>query len=294
METSLERTLFVTDLDGTLFDGESRVSPSSAAMINSAVEDGARFTVATARTPGTLKSLLADLDLRLPLIVMTGAAIWDYASDRYLDVRYHREEDVRRLLDIYRAHGLSTFIYTMREGMIHIYHQGELNDAERKFIDDRRDNRYKVVHIDQEGISELPDRLDNVVILFAIQPLEKARAAYEEISRVGKINSVCYPDMFDARYAYIEAFPEDATKAKAIRRLAAMTGMERLVVFGDNVNDIPMVAIADEGIAVGNAVEELKRIADKTIGRNTEDAVAREIASRFNAGVTEDAGVAKS
>ncbi len=101
----------------------------------------------------------------------------------------------------------------MKDGKIQIYHQGPLSDAEKVFIEERRYNKYKVTHIPENGESELPERLDNVMILFAIQPVEKAREAYSEISRVGQINSVCYPDIFDPRVAYIEAFPEDATKA---------------------------------------------------------------------------------
>lgn len=280
-EKSIADTLFVTDLDGTLLGSDSRVSARSASMLNKAIAEGANFTVATARTPATVSTLMASVDLRIPVVVMTGSALWDAKSGEYLDTRFHHEEDVRKLLAIYRSYSLPTFIYTMSANKIHIYHIGPLSDAEREFIAERCHNPYKEFHIPESGESELPSRLDNVMLLFAIHPVEMARKAYSEISAVGKINSVFYPDLFNPQVAFIEAFPEDATKAKAIKRLCRLTGKDYVVAFGDNVNDIPMFEVADEGIAVANAVERLKEVAYKVIGPNTEDSVPEEILRRI-------------
>ena len=52
--------------------------------------------------------------------------------------------------------------------------------------------------------------------------------------------------------------PRGATKANAIGKLKQMWGCERVVSFGDAVNDIPMFRISDECYAVANAVDELK------------------------------------
>jgi len=52
------------------------------------------------------------------------------------------------------------------------------------------------------------------------------------------------------------------------------------VVFGDNLNDLPMMAVADVAVAVENALPEVKAKADVVIGPNTDDAVARWIEDR--------------
>ena len=54
-----------------------------------------------------------------------------------------------------------------------------------------------------------------------------------------------------------------------------MLNCDRLVVFGDGVNDIDMFEIADEAYAVENAVDELKEIATGVIACNDEDGVAK-------------------
>ena len=58
-------------------------------------------------------------------------------------------------------------------------------------------------------------------------------------------------------------------------QLKSMLGCDRVVSFGDAVNDIPMAKISDEFYAVENAADEVKLIADSVIGCNDEDGVAR-------------------
>ena len=51
-------------------------------------------------------------------------------------------------------------------------------------------------------------------------------------------------------------------------------GADRVVVFGDNRNDIAMMQAADHSVAVGNAFAEVKATASEVIGPNIEDSVA--------------------
>ena len=60
-----------------------------------------------------------------------------------------------------------------------------------------------------------------------------------------------------------------------------MVGAEKVVSFGDNLNDIEMFKASDEAYAVSNACEELKEIATGVIGSNDEDSVARYILTHF-------------
>ena len=59
-------------------------------------------------------------------------------------------------------------------------------------------------------------------------------------------------------------------------------GADRLTVFGDNLNDIPMMQVADCAIAVENALPEVKAVAHEIIGPNTSDSVARYILKDFD------------
>lgn len=269
------KTLYVSDLDGTLLDSSIRVPEMAVEAINRAIDCGALFTVATARTPGTLYRLLRDIHLSLPAIVMTGATMWHPASGVYTDTRYFDPDTVAEIRDVYRRYGLSSFIYSLSDGMISVYHQGPLSDMERDFIAARVNNPYKRFYISPDGESELPEKPEHVVLFFAMQPSDIGHPAYEALGKIPGINPMFYNDANYPEIAMIEAFPEGATKAKAIRRLADRIGADRIVVFGDNFNDLPMFDIADVSVAVSNAIPEVLERADVVIGHHDTGAVAR-------------------
>ena len=69
--------------------------------------------------------------------------------------------------------------------------------------------------------------------------------------------------------------PAKVSKAEAVQKLKQIKGCDRVVSFGDAVNDIPMFEISDECYAVENAVDELKAAADGVIDSNEENGVAK-------------------
>lgn len=276
-------TLFVSDLDGTLLGADSRLTRRSIALLNESIAAGTLFSVATARTPATVGRLLEEVDCRIPLIVMTGAAIWDRTANRYSHACFHREETARRLLATYHEHGLSTFIYTLGEdNIIHIYHVGDLSEAERKFIEERNDTPYKKFHIPEDGYSEIPEEcLRRVLLFYSMRPTAEVAPVHEEIRDCADLRAVFYHDIFGEEIAIMEVFSPDASKANAVRILAGMVGAERIVAYGDNVNDLPILEIADDAVAVGNSVEAVKKAAHRVIGANTDDSVARDIKNQL-------------
>ena len=84
-----------------------------------------------------------------------------------------------------------------------------------------------------------------------------------------------YHDIVDEADGYLEIFTAGTSKAAAISDLASKIGAGRVVVFGDNRNDIAMMQAADHSIAVDNAFPAVKAIATEVIGPNTADSVAR-------------------
>ncbi|MDE7160290.1 MAG: Cof-type HAD-IIB family hydrolase [Muribaculaceae bacterium] len=274
----MDKTLYVSDLDGTLLGTDSRLSAATVEMLNRSIEAGVMFSVATARTPATVAEIFRDVHLRHPLVLMTGAVIWDPVANRYLMTRFHDEKTVREILALYRRKGFPTFIYTMRDNKIHIYHQGALNDLERRFMEERIGNPFKEFHVGEDGESELPERLDNVLLLFAMQPTAPGHEIFETVRREGwNVSPMFYHDQNGPEFANMEVFPADATKAATVRCLADSLGAERIVAYGDNFNDRPLLRIADEAVAVDNAIPEVKEEVDRIIGPNTEDSVAKDI-----------------
>ena len=104
---------------------------------------------------------------------------------------------------------------------------------------------------------------------------------YEEVSKLENVEITFYRDVYSPELWYIEIFSSCASKKKAVEFLRDYLHPERIICFGDNLNDIPMFEAADHSIAVENAVAAVKEAADEIIGKNTDNAVAAYISERF-------------
>lgn len=272
-------TLYVSDLDGTLLGAESKLTDESVRLLNDAISNGVMFSVATARTPATVSRLLADVDCRVPLIVMTGAAIWDRKRNCYTHACFHNVATARRLVSTYKEYGLSTFVYALGEDdVIHIYHIGAMSDLEWQFVNERADTPFKSFHIPESGVSDIPDDcMGRVLLFYSMRPTEEVSKVHNIIKDDSDLRAVFYHDIFGAETALMEVFGPDASKANAVRILAESVSADRIVAYGDNINDLPILEIADDAVAVENAVDKVKEIADRIIGANTTDAVAKDI-----------------
>ena len=74
------KTLFVSDLDGTLLNSKQTLSDNTKQTVNDLISKGISFTFATARSLTTAKEVTKGLDWKLPVIVYNGAFIQAYKS----------------------------------------------------------------------------------------------------------------------------------------------------------------------------------------------------------------------
>ena len=94
-------TLYVSDLDGTLLNPEAKISATTADILSRLIADeGLLFTIATARTPATAVPMTEAIGIRLPMIVMTGAAKWVPIENRYIDTSLLPAEKVAEIVEI--------------------------------------------------------------------------------------------------------------------------------------------------------------------------------------------------
>lgn len=280
-------TLYISDLDGTLLSPYGTLSQTTVTLLNHAIARGAMISIATARTPATVSVLMKDVNFQVPLVVMTGAALWDKTTGIYSEVQRFTPRQVEQIAEAYRRpEGGGGFLYTLRDSagaagkereIMEIYHVGPINELEIAFMDERKSSPFKVFHVPEDGESRLPERMANAVLFFGMRPNAVASEITAGLRGIAGINPMSYHDWFGDEITEVEAFPEGATKAKAIRRLKDKVGADRVVVFGDNINDLSMMGAADWSVAVANAIDEVKDAADEVIGSNGADAVARYI-----------------
>ncbi len=275
-------TLYISDLDGTLLNDESKVSAFSAKIISKLSNNGAMITIATARTPATADLLLADCNVNVPMIVVTGAAMWSHSEKKYISAQTLDRNLLETLLKEFDKYDISPFVYSFDSNngypsLLDVYHKSPVfNQREQDFYEDRKNLKKFFIGTD------IPEKAkDRVLLLFAIGPTENIMPLADSLKGKNICSLSAYPDIFDEKTSLIEVFAPGVSKANAVLKLKEITGADRVVVFGDNLNDISMMKVADVSVAVGNAYPEVKDAADIVIGCNTDDAVAKFIKEDF-------------
>lgn len=272
-------TLYVTDLDGTLLNNGSMVSPRSAEILNDLSDSGALITVATARTPATVVPLMQGTGTRVPYIVMTGAAMYDPLTKSYCAASHIPPCDARTAMSIFNEYGINPFVYrlTSDSGTLSVYHHPQMTAQEREFYEPRAHLKLKRFTFEQ---AQEPDA--DVILFFATGKTTQVRPLGAALESTGKLSVSIYPDIFVRGVSIVEVYAAGVSKASAISELAGKLGVDRVVCFGDNLNDISMFGVADLSVAVGNAFPPVKNSADIVIGPNYDDSVAHFIANDFH------------
>ncbi|MFT4213708.1 MAG: HAD hydrolase family protein [Microbacterium sp.] len=273
------RTLYVSDLDGTLLRSDGTLSDESARLINAAVEAGGLFTYATARSFSSSRRVTAQLRLALPVATYGGAIMAHPETGAAIDVRLLANGVVHALVDAAEVDDTTApVLHTFEDGTDWLrWNPHRRTSGIERFLSDRvGDRRLRPITRD--------DPVDTgsvfyISVLAARPALVSLR--HRACAALNGVAQFLSADAHTPGHDWFELLSAEGTKAKAIRRLAASVDADRVVVFGDNHNDVPMFDVADEGYAVANAVPELRAIATKVLDHHDCDPVSRWIADDF-------------
>ena len=264
-----EKVLYVSDLDATLMHKDLKISDYSVKTINELVAKGAAFTYATARSISSAGTITKDLKLKLPVITRNGAVLADNNTGKIIEKALFTESEVDLLKEMLPELPRTGFVSCyfgddMKKVFADTLHTPELQG----YLDYYKDDPSVVFSSDLTGMF----RGDPGYVTI-IGDKSETEPLYIRAREYNGWECLFQKDVYRDEY-WLEIAPQNSTKAKSILKLKEEYGFDKLVVFGDSVNDIPMFKIADEAYAVANAVDELKALATGIIGSNEEDAVA--------------------
>ena len=264
--------LFVTDLDGTLLNSNKEVSIKSTEILNKLIDNGVNFTVATARTPATVVDLLQDVNLKLPAVLMNGVLLYDIKEEKYINIKEIGKDTVDKVFDVLNKFDKNAMVYGIRNNHLWVYHKEFEYSWEYNFYKERADRKQKTflkVENYQECINE-----SKIINFIVFDKYEKIKGIYEELKKIDEISVEYYEDIYEKGCYFLEAYSAEASKANGIKLLSDYIEHDKLICFGDNLNDIPMFELVDECYATANAVERVKEISTDVIGSCDEDGVA--------------------
>jgi 5-amino-6-(5-phospho-D-ribitylamino)uracil phosphatase len=268
---SYEKHLIVLDLDGTLLTDEKKISPKTMHTLSEARKQGHEVMIATGRPYRASEIYYKQLQLRTPIVNFNGAFV-HHPTDKNWGT-YHEPMDLhisKQIIEACQDFPFRNIIAEVKDDVYLHYHDEKLIDVFmmgnpsistgdiRNFLTDNPTSM--LIHAEEEDVNEIRAHLDEV----HAEVIDHRRWA--------------------APWHVIEIVKSGLNKAVGIEKVASSLNIpqERIIAFGDEDNDFEMLKYAGTGVAMGNAIDDLKEIANEITLSNEEDGIGRYLQNRFN------------
>ena len=262
--------LIAFDLDGTLLDGRKNIPEENLRALRAAAAAGALLVPATGRIYTGVPELLRQLPVARYFITINGACAYDAVEDKNLYASELSVDCCLRLIS-----------YMDRLPAIYDCYQDNWGYISRDMFEKAGD------YIPDPGIMKMMRELRTPVDSLADtlrqkgRPVQKMQMHFQDMDerkRQLKLVAERFPEtaVSSSLPWNIEINSAGATKGQALKALCSALDIDLgdVLAFGDGSNDLDMLRTAGIGVAMGNAVEEVKAAADWVAPNNEEAGVA--------------------
>ena len=235
------------DVDETLVDSGRNIPKELQDALSRCRQRGIRLALATGRKYDSARPYAQVIGADAPLILYNGARIQEPETGEILyDKKLDLNEAVAGLL-LVKRHGLHVNLYL--DDVIYIERETEVSreSAEKDGVA-------------QKPVGDLIAFLKNEPTkLLIIGPGEKLMALWTDFDQ-----QLHKAEVVHSEPTYLEILPAGVSKGAALQEVSKITGvpLSAIAAFGDSNNDIEMLKAAGLGVAVGNALDSVKAVAD--------------------------------
>lgn len=245
--------LLLFDLDGTLLRSDKTISQTTLKALRACRDKGILIGVSTSRGEQNALSIIAEL--QPDVLIASGGALVKYNGGYIYRAEFSKEE-TRRMIAIAR----------------------EVCGMDCEITIDTIDFHYWNYRIDpKKQDHSWGDSIYSDFKEFEESSLKMCVEIFED-SQARKLQELlCECDCIRFSDGYWYKFTKKtATKERAIMEVCSVCKIEteEIIAFGDDYADIGMLKLCGKGIAMGNAIGEVRENADLVIGSNDEDGIA--------------------
>lgn len=252
--------LIALDLDGTLLDQNEDISPANRQAIAAAIAAGVRVVLVTGRGTDRPARIVRELNLNLPAICAHGALTKDFLSGRTLG---H--------IPVPLVHAVPMIQYAERHDLnvaVYIEEKFHRLQGTHLYMDDMRGPHWREVRSLVDVLTEAP----TFIRFLGRTSVDAMREAFSGLPLHFKYE--VFGEWEECAVTSLEA-----TKKHALERLCADLQIPpgAVLAIGDSANDVPMLRWAGVGVAMANALPEVREAVGRVTAAYDEDGVARAI-----------------
>ena len=261
----MEIKLLAVDMDETVVNSRHQMTEKTKLALELAIQSGILVVPVTGRCLEGLPSKLRKIEGIDYFITSNGAKVYDFQEKRILYRRLIPNQTACAILKKCQEEEIGIAIH--QEGKC--YDNSFLQAAYRYVVYHRDFKAHRVKKDLHEWVRENEKPVEKIQVF---SKDERKLLAVQEI-----LEQFVTLEMAVSTSGYIEITQADANKGRALEALCDSLdiSMSKVMAIGDNANDYSMLECAGFPVAMGNATEELKRIAKAVTTDNDTDGVAK-------------------
>ncbi|HEC2158627.1 TPA: HAD family phosphatase [Staphylococcus delphini] len=273
----MKQHLICLDLDGTLLNDEKEIPEYTFRVLKALQQKGHAIIIATGRPYRASQRYYDQLGLKTPIVNFNGAFV-HHPHDKTFPVQHHRLDE-----------GLATSIIETLKKMQVKNMIAEVKDC--VFLDQPDPRLFEGFSMGNPvtNVGDLRENLNEDPTSLLIEAEEVM------IPRVKQVLTRFYAENIEHRrwgapFPVIEIVKKGISKAVGIDIVKDCLQIEHdhIIAFGDEDNDLEMIKYAKHGIAMGNAIDELKHVAKETTLSNNEDGIGIYLNRFFNLNIPKE------
>ena len=255
--------MIVLDLDDTLLKNDGTISGKTKKTLKKVQEDGIKVVLASGSPTFAIEPVANDFELEKYggyIISYNGARIIECRDKKELYAANITREEVQKLYQMSQE----------KDAYIQTYIGDNIIASQpNKFTDIEKQITGMEIIVPNDFSSYVQQEVVKVIVLQEPEKLKELEKKWKPL-----IQNKLY--MTISKPFFLEFMNLEVDKGKSILRLGKMLGIdaEEIIAIGDSYNDITMIQAAGLGVAMGNAVEAVKEIANYVTEDNEHDGVA--------------------
>ncbi|WP_455757418.1 Cof-type HAD-IIB family hydrolase [Sulfurimonas sp.] len=267
------KNIYITDLDHTFLRNDLSISDYTKTIWNAKANDSI-LSVATARTYKKTAQFLDGVHINAPMILLDGALIATM-DKKIIDTKFINRDISDMIIDEGWKFGIYPFVLALSDSK-------NLSEA---FLYDRVLNKYQKEVLTRYTSDDNLKECQNIramdenfkIVYMGEEEQLRELAQHLELIFGDNLKYIFAPEAYIGCY-FLTILHKDADKSHGIKSVSEHVGfdLEKLTVFGDNFNDVGMFELAGTSVAMFNAQEGVKELADRVLEHtNDEDGVAK-------------------
>ncbi len=261
MFNNYSKYLIISDLDGTLINSQHFISQENLDAISFFIKNGGSFAIATGRSKDNIRPYIENLTLNGPCILYNGGGIYNFQEERFLATELMDKSLVEEYIIYCMKNYKNMVVEIFTPDMLYIITPDHILDP---YVE-----REKQVYLRTTLDEVMKKDWIKVLIYDSPESLQKAQSMLKNYNFLDKVDS------FFSQVFYLELIKKGISKGAALERLknSNQYSDKTIIAVGDYDNDVEMISSADVGIAVSNARECVKDVADIVTVSNDENAL---------------------